>query len=115
MAGSSSKSGSNSSSNQNYEVSSTTSSSNGSSAKSSVKQSASAQQATMTATDARNIVKEHIGNQLNNRGIAGQSTDDLPSIDSVDGYTATQNGTNNWTVSGNGHTYHVTANSVTGN
>ena len=74
-----------------------------------------AQQATMTATDARNIVKEHIGNQLNNRGIAGQSTDDLPSIDSVDGYTATQNGTNNWTVSGNGHTYHVTANSVTGN
>ena len=69
----------------------------------------------MTATDARNIVKEHIGNQLNNRGIAGQSTSDLPSIDSVDGYTATQNGTNNWTVSGNGHTYHVTANSVTEN
>lgn len=69
----------------------------------------------MNATDAKNIVKEHIGNQLNNRGVAGQSTSDLPSIDSIDGYTATQNGTNNWTVSGNGHTYHVTANSVTGN
>lgn len=69
----------------------------------------------MTAQDAKNIVKEHIGNQLNDRGVAGKSTDDLPSIDSVDGYTATQNGTNNWTVSGNGHTYHVTANSVTGN
>ena len=96
--------------------SSTDKQSNGSSsAKSSVKQNSNAQQATMTATDARNIVKEHIGNQLNDRGIAGQSTDDLPSIDSVDGYTATQNGTNNWTVSGNGHTYHVTANSVTGN
>ena len=103
-------------SSQNYSVSSTTTSSNkSSSAKSSVKQNSTGQQATMTATDARNIVKEHIGNQLNDRGIAGQSTDDLPSIDSVDGYTATQNGTNNWTVSGSGHTYHVTANSVTGN
>ena len=103
-------------SSQNYSVSSIKTSSNGSSsAKSSVKQNSNAQQATMTATDARNIVKEHIGNQLNNRGIAGQSTSDLPSIDSVDGYTATQNGTNNWTVSGNGHTYHVTANSVTEN
>lgn len=80
-----------------------------------VKKQSSSQQATMNATDAKNIVKEHIGNQLNNRGVAGQSTSDLPSIDSVDGYTATQNGTNNWTVSGNGHTYHVTANSVTGN
>ena len=100
----------------NYSVSSTSSVENGTSAKSTVKQNSStSSQATMTATDARNIVKEHIGNQLNNRGIAGQSTSDLPSIDSVDGYTATQNGTNNWTVSGNGHTYHVTANSVTEN
>ncbi|MBB1079822.1 hypothetical protein H5S09_08130 [Limosilactobacillus sp. STM2_1] len=100
----------------NYSVSSTSSSHNGTSAKSTVKQNSSAlSQATMTATDARNIVKEHIGNQLNDRGVAGKSTDDLPSIDSVDGYTATQNGTNNWTVSGNGHTYHVTANSVTEN
>src|SRR5699024_1185589 len=102
--------------NDNYSVGSTTSS-NGSAATSSVKQSSSAKQnqMTMSATDAKNIVKEHIGNQLSDRGIAGQSTSDLPSIDSVDGYTATQNGTNDWTVSGNGHTYHVTANSVTGN
>ncbi len=100
----------------NYSVASTSSVENGTSAKSTVKQNSStSSQATMTATDARNIVKEHIGNQLNNRGLAGQSTSDLPSIDSVDGYTATQNGTNNWTVSGNGHTYHVTANSVTEN
>lgn len=92
--------------------SSSTSAANSSSA---VSKQYSSQQATMNATDAKNIVKEHIGNQLNNRGVAGQSTSDLPSIDSIDGYTATQNGTNNWTVSGNGHTYHVTANSVTGN
>lgn len=106
-----------SNSNDNYSVASTTLSASSSAATSSVKQSANSQQsqATMTATDAKNIVKEHIGNQLNNRGIAGQSTSDLPAIDSVDGYTATQNGTNDWTVSGNGHTYHVTANSVTGN
>ena len=99
-----------------YSVSGTSSVESGAGATSTVKQNSStSSQATMTATDARNIVKEHIGNQLNNRGIAGQSTSDLPSIDSVDGYTATQNGTNNWTVSGNGHTYHVTANSVTEN
>lgn len=99
-----------------YSVTATSESANGSSKSASVvkKQSAS-QQATMNATDAKNIVKEHIGNQLNNRGVAGQSTSDLPSIDSIDGYTATQNGTNNWTVSGNGHTYNVTASSVTGN
>lgn len=106
-----------SSANSSYTVSSTSSSTNGV-ATSSVtpqKQSSSSQQVTMSATDAKNIVKEHIGNQLNNRGVAGQSTSDLPSIDSVDGYTATQNGTNNWTVSGNGHTYHVTSSSVTGN
>jgi hypothetical protein len=34
-------------------------------------------------------------------------------MDEIDGYTATQNGVNDWTVSGNGHTYHVTATSVT--
>ena len=111
---SSNANGSNGSSNSS---SSTSSSANGMTTSSVTpqKQSSSSQQATMSATDAKNIVKEHIGNQLNNRGVAGQSTSDLPSIDSVDSYTATQNGTNNWTVSGNGHTYYVTSNSVTGN
>jgi DNA polymerase II small subunit/DNA polymerase delta subunit B len=110
------------SSSEKYAVTATTSESANSSNESTqsssssvVKKQNSSQQATMNATDAKNIVKEHIGNQLNNRGIAGQSTSDLPSIDSIDGYTTTQNGTNDWTVSGNGHTYHVTANSVTGN
>ena len=111
---SSNANGSNGSSNSS---SSTSSSANGMTTSSVTpqKQSSSSQQATMSATDAKNIVKEHIGNQLNNRGVAGQSTSDLPSIDSVDSYTATQNGTNNWTVSGNGHTYYVTSSSVTGN
>lgn len=68
----------------------------------------------MTAQDAKNIVKEHIGNQLNNAGISGKPATGLPSIDEVDGYTAIQNGINDWTVSGNGHSFHVTATSVTG-
>lgn len=68
----------------------------------------------MTAQDAKNIVKEHIGNQLNNAGISGKLATGLPSIDEVDGYTAVQNGINDWTVSGNGHSFHVTATSVTG-
>lgn len=108
---------SSSSASSSYTVSSMSSSANGMTTSSVTpqKQSSSSQQATMSATDAKNIVKEHIGNQLNNRGVAGQSTSDLPSIDSVDSYTATQNGANNWTVSGNGHTYHVTSSSVTGN
>lgn len=72
-------------------------------------------QMTMTAQDAKNIVKEHIGNQLNNAGIAGQPKPNVPKASEVDGYTAVQNGTNDWTVSGNGHTYHVTTTSVTGN
>ena len=68
----------------------------------------------MTAQDAKNIVKEHIGNQINNAGISGKPATGLPSIDEVDGYTAVQNGINDWTVSGNGHSFHVTATSVTG-
>lgn len=68
----------------------------------------------MTAQDAKNIVKEHIGNQLNNAGISGKPATGLPSIDEVDGYTAVQNGINDWTVSGNGHSFHVTATSITG-
>ncbi|MBD7895301.1 hypothetical protein H9564_06250 [Limosilactobacillus sp. Sa3CUN2] len=68
----------------------------------------------MTAQDAKNIVKEHIGNQLNNAGISGKPATGLPSIDEVDSYTAVQNEINDWTVSGNGHSFHVTATSVTG-
>lgn len=68
----------------------------------------------MTAQDAKNIVKEHIGNQLNNAGISGKPATGLPSIDEVDGYTAVQNGVNDWTVRGNGHSFRVTATSVTG-
>ena len=68
----------------------------------------------MTAQDAKNIVKEHIGNQLNNAGISGKPATGLPSIDEVDGYTAVKNGINDWIVSGNGHSFHVTATSVTG-
>lgn len=68
----------------------------------------------MTALDAKNIVKEHIGNQLNNAGIEGKQVTGLPSIDEVDDYTAVQNGANYWTVSGNGHSFRVTATSVTG-
>lgn len=68
----------------------------------------------MTAQDAKNIVKEHIGNQLNNAGIDGKQVTGLPSIDEVDGYTAVQNGVNDWIVSGNGHSFRVTATSVTG-
>lgn len=70
--------------------------------------------AEMTAQDAKNIVKEHIGNQLNNAGISGKPAVGLPTIDEVDGYTAVKNGVNDWTVSGNGHSFHVTATSVTG-
>ncbi|WP_267202304.1 hypothetical protein [Limosilactobacillus kribbianus] len=70
-------------------------------------------QAQMTATDAKNIVKEHLLNKINEAGANGQARPDVPSMDEIDGYTATQNGTNDWTVSGNGHTYHVTATSVT--
>lgn len=80
-----------------------------------VNNESSTSQMTMTAQDAKNIVKEHIGNQLNNAGIAGQPKPNVPTASEVDGYTAVQNGTNNWTVSGNGHTYHVTTTSVTGN
>lgn len=74
----------------------------------------SSTRAAMTAQDAKNIVKEHIGNQLNNAGISGKKATGLPTIDEVDGYTAVQNGVNDWTVSGNGHSFHITSTSVTG-
>lgn len=81
-----------------------------------VKQSPNSnEETTMTAVDAKNIVKEHIINKLNTAGINGQPKPSVPSMDEIDGYTAVQNGTNDWTVSGNGHVYHVTATSVTEN
>ena len=69
--------------------------------------------APMTAQDAKNIVKEHLLAVINDAGINGQPKPNVPSMDEIDTYTATQNGVNDWTVSGNGHTYHVTATSVT--
>lgn len=74
---------------------------------------ASSAQAQMTATDAKNIVKEHIINKLNDAGSEGRPRPNVPSMDEIDSYKTTQNGTNDWTVSGNGHTYHVTATAVT--
>lgn len=69
--------------------------------------------APITAQDAKNIVKEHLLAVINDAGINGQPKPNVPSMDEIDTYTATQNGVNDWTVSGNGHTYHVTATSVT--
>lgn len=78
----------------------------------------SRQEAVMTATDARNLVKEHLGNQM---ATARENGKDItqPTVDAVDGFNATQNGDNDWTISGsyNGHayTYHVTPTAITGN
>lgn len=66
----------------------------------------------MTATDAKNVVKEHILNKINTAGINGQPKPNVPTMDEIDQYSATQNGVNDWTVSGNGHVYHVTSRSV---
>ncbi len=67
----------------------------------------------MTAQDAKDIVKEHLLAVINDAGINGKPKPNVPSMDEIDSYTTTQNGMNDWTVSGNGHTYHVTATSVT--
>lgn len=78
----------------------------------------SRQTAVMTETDARNLVKEHLGNQM---ATARENGKDItqPTVDAVDGFNATQNGDNDWTISGsyNGHayTYHVTPTAITGN
>jgi hypothetical protein len=80
--------------------------------------SANNQAQAMTETDARNLVKEHLGNQRANALESGQSTVNQPTADAIDGFTATQNGTNDWTVSGTyggrTYTYHVTPNAITG-
>lgn len=102
------------SSSSNSEMNSNSSTNSFATDKSATSSSEQNTRAQMTAQDAKNIVKEHIGNQLNNAGISGKPATGLPSIDEVDGYTAVQNGVNDWTVSGNGHSFRVTATSVTG-
>ncbi|MBM6941203.1 hypothetical protein [Limosilactobacillus coleohominis] len=73
---------------------------------------------TMNETDARNLVKEHLGNQRANALEAGKGEPNQPTADSIDGFTTKQNGTNDWTVSGTyggkTYTYHVTPNVITG-
>lgn len=73
---------------------------------------------TMTSTDARNLVKEHLGNQRANALEAGKGEPNQPTAGSIDGFSVTQNGTNDYTVTGNyggkTYTYHVTPNAITG-
>lgn len=73
---------------------------------------------TMTETDARNLVKEHLSNQRANSLEAGKGEPTQPTVSAIDGFIATQNGTNDWTVSGTyggkTYTYHVTPNAITG-
>ena len=73
---------------------------------------------TMTAVDAKNLVKEHLSNQRANALQAGQAEPTQPSIDAIDSFSAVQNGTNDWTVSGSfagkTYSYHVTPSAITG-
>lgn len=73
---------------------------------------------TMTETDARNLVKEHLSNQRANSLEAGNGEPTQPAVSAIDGFSATQNGTNDWTISGTyggkTYTYHVTPNAITG-
>lgn len=73
---------------------------------------------TMTEADARNLVKEHLGNQRANALEAGKDEPTQPTAGSIDEFTARQNGTNDWIISGTyggkTYTYHVTPNAITG-
>ncbi|EEU30567.1 hypothetical protein HMPREF0501_00945 [Limosilactobacillus coleohominis 101-4-CHN] len=73
---------------------------------------------TMTETDARNLVKEHLSNQRANSLEAGNGEPTQPAVSAIDGFSATQNSTNDWTISGTyggkTYTYHVTPNAITG-
>ena len=73
-------------------------------------------QATMSESDARDLVKTHLGMQRDRAGQAGQAMPNQPTADAIDGFNATKNG-NGWTVSGNyngqSYTYHVSPNGVT--
>ncbi len=92
--------------------------SNGTTNKISSTKAVSQQTQTMTATDAKNLVKEHLSNQRAKLLEAGQAEPNQPAVSAIDGFSATQNGTNNWTVTGtyNGKvfTYHVSPNAITG-
>lgn len=72
----------------------------------------------MSETDARNLVKEHLSNQRANALEAGKGEPTQPTVASIDGFSARQNGTNDWTVSGTyggrTYTYHVTPSAITG-
>lgn len=115
LSGSASATNSNKASSTNSNNSSVAAASSSSASSSSAKQSTTR---TMSADDARNLVKEHLSNQRANALQAGKASPNQPSVDSIDGFT-TQNTGNGWTVSGNyngqTYTYHVTPNAVTGN
>lgn len=72
----------------------------------------------MSESDARNLVKEHLSNQRANALEAGKGEPVQPSVNAIDGFNTTQNGNNDWTISGTyggkTYTYHVTPNAITG-
>lgn len=74
------------------------------------------QQASMSESDARDLLKTHLGMQRDAAGQNGQSMPVQPTADAVDGFNAQQNG-NGWTISGNyngkTYSYHVSPNGVT--
>lgn len=112
----SSKSSSQSKTNTNSDSSSTNISSSSTSQKSS-SSSANSSERVMAASDAKDLVKEFLGNSRADALQSGKEAPKQPSIDSIDGFTAKQNDTNDWTVSGtyNGqsYSYHVTPTSIT--
>ena len=71
----------------------------------------------MSSSDAKNLVKEFLANARADALQSGKEEPAQPSVDSIDGFTAKQNDTNDWTVSGtyNGqsYSYHVTPTSIT--
>ena len=111
-----SKSSSQSKTNTNSDSSSTNISSSSTSQKSS-SSSANSSERVMAASDAKDLVKEFLGNSRADALQSGKEAPKQPSIDSIDGFTAKQNDTNDWTVSGtyNGqsYSYHVTPTSIT--
>ncbi len=92
---------------------SVSSSSNGGSSSS----SSATSTATLTQIQARDLLKERLGANLNNAGTAGQSMPVQPTATDVDSFTATQTGTNNYqftgTVNGKMYTYNVSPTSIT--
>ena len=111
-----SKSSSQSKTNTNSDSSSTNISSSSTSQKSSSSR-ANTSERVMAASVAKDLVKEFLGNSRADALQSGKEAPKQPSIDSIDGFTAKQNDTNDWTVSGtyNGqsYSYHVTPTSIT--